>query len=295
MRAILEEPLKTNRVGIIGGSGLYDMEDLTVTEEVELDTPFGPASDMFMVGELAGREVVFLPRHGSGHRLLPSELPFRANIWGMKKLGVNRIMSVSAVGSMRENLHPCEVVFPDQFIDRTHHRRDTFFGDGIVAHIGFSDPVCPEMADVMADAAQKCDATVHRGGTYVCIEGPAFSTRAESKLYRSWDVDVIGMTNYQEAKLAREAEICYATMACITDYDCWREMEEPVTVEMLIENLQQNASLAQDTVRAAIEAMPPERDCACGQALKNSIITSPEHIPSETKRRLEIIVGDYLQ
>lgn len=287
--------MSEKRIGVIGGSGLYDMEGLEVVEKTEITTPFGSPSDAFTIGRLAGREVVFLPRHGEGHRLLPGELPFRANIWGMKKLGVDWIMSVSAVGSMKESLAPREVVFPDQFIDRTHHRSDTFFGDGVVAHIGFADPVCSDLSECMAVAAVTCDATVHRGGTYVCIEGPAFSTRAESRLYRSWDVDVIGMTNYQEAKLAREAGICYATMACITDYDCWHETEESVTVQMLIENLQHNSALAQEAIREAVRTLPDQRECQCGKALENAILTPPDLIPKETKLRLEIIIGDYIE
>jgi 5'-methylthioadenosine phosphorylase len=287
--------LSQNRIGVIGGSGLYNMEGLEVTEEVAVETPFGAPSDAVTIGRLEGREVVFLPRHGKGHRLLPGELPFRANIWAMKKLGVQRLISVSAVGSMKEHLKPCDVVFPHQFIDRTRHRHDTFFGDGIVAHVGFADPICETLSSCTADAAEACEATVHRTGTYLCIEGPAFSTRAESQLYRSWGVDVIGMTNYQEAKLAREAEICYATMACITDYDCWHETEEAVTVEMLIENLQRNSAMAQQAVREALIRLPAERTCACGNALENAILTSPDLIPDETKHRLEIIIGKYIQ
>jgi len=287
--------LSEKRIGIIGGSGLYDIEGVEVLEEVELDTPFGAPSDPFSVGRLAGREVVFLARHGKGHRLLPSELPFRANIYGMKKLGVDWIISVSAVGSMKEDVHPCDVVLPDQFIDRTRLRRDTFFGDGVVAHIGFADPVCGELSALLADCAEQCGARVHRGGTYVCIEGPAFSTRAESALYRSWGVTVIGMTNYQEAKLAREAEICYATMACVTDYDCWRETEETVTVEMLIENLQRNTSLAQEVIRAAVGAIGTQRSCPCAGALKAALFTPPEAIPAEAKKRLDVLIRKYVE
>ncbi len=283
-----------NRIGIIGGSGLYDMAELEVTDEVTVDTPFGDPSDTFKVGLLENREVVFLPRHGEGHRLLPGELPFRANIWGLKQLGVDCIISVSAVGSMRPDISPREVVVPDQFIDRTHNRQDTFFGDGLVAHIAFSDPVCPALQSTLVDSTKEAGGAVHTDGTYLCIEGPAFSTRAESHLYRSWDVDVIGMTNYQEAKLAREAEMCYATMACVTDYDCWNEAEEAVTVDMLIKNLKHNAALAQDSLRLAVAELPHDRDCDCQSALENAIITDPDMIPEETKQKLEIITGDYV-
>ncbi|MFP4175946.1 MAG: S-methyl-5'-thioadenosine phosphorylase [Planctomycetota bacterium] len=285
-----EEP-----AGIIGGSGLYEMPELEVLESVEIPTPFGEASDEFTIGRINGRDVVFLPRHGRGHRLLPSELPFRANIWAMKKLGVQWILSVSAVGSMKPDLHPRDVVLPDQFIDRTRSRADTFFGNGVVAHISFSDPVCPNLHRVMAEAAETAGATVQRHGTYLCIEGPAFSTRAESRLYRSWDVDVIGMTNYQEARLAREAEICYASLACITDYDCWHEDEEAVTVEMLMDNLKHNAILAQKTVANSVEQLPIDRDCPCGSSLENALLTSPDQIPESTRRQLDIIIGKYLQ
>jgi 5'-methylthioadenosine phosphorylase len=241
---------------------------------------------------LEGREVVFLPRHGKKHSLLPGEIPFRANIYGMKKLGVGCIISVSSVGSMREDIHPCNLVFPDQFIDRTHKRIDTFFGDGAVAHISFSDPVCRDLSNVLADAAEECGADVRRGGTYVCIEGPAFSTRAESMLYRSWGVDVIGMTNYQEARLAREAEMCYATMACVTDYDCWHESEEAVSVEMLISNMVRNTTMAQKVIRRAVPAISAERRCECQRALTNALLTAPEDIPARTKQRLKAIIGE---
>lgn len=286
--------MNKDRIGIIGGSGLYDMAELEVTEDVEVETPFGAPSDSLKVGILADHEVVFLPRHGEGHRLLPSELPFRANIWALKKLGVSRILSVSAVGSMRPDISPREVVVPDQFIDRTRNRKDTFFGDGLVAHIAFSDPVCPDLQSSVCDAAREAGAEVHSGGTYLCIEGPAFSTRAESHLYQSWDVDVIGMTNYQEAKLAREAEICYTTMACVTDYDCWNEAEESVTVERLMENLKHNVALARQTVQIAVSSLPQTRSCNCQKALENAIITDPKVIPDHTKEKLEIIAGDYI-
>jgi len=291
----MEAHLGWGRVGIIGGSGLYEMAGVDVDECLGLDTPFGPPSDAFILCRLSGRDVVFLPRHGVGHRLLPSEIPFRANIYGMKKLGVEWILSVSAVGSMKEHIHPCDIVFPDQFIDRTHSRRDTFFGDGAVAHISFADPICPSLSALAADAAEGCGATVHRGGTYVCIEGPAFSTRAESLMYRSWGVDVIGMTNYQEARLAREAEICYATMACATDYDCWHETEETVSVQMLIENLNRNVAVAQETIKRLVPGIPEGRTCPCACALDGAIFTPPGSIPEETQRRLDVIIGKYVE
>ena len=230
--------------GIIGGSGLYEMEGLTEVEEVEVETPFGPPSDRYIVGKLLGRPVAFLARHGRGHRLMPSELPFRANIYGLKKLGAEWIISISAVGSMREEIKPLDVVIPDQFFDRTKARISTFFGEGIVAHVGFADPFCPILSEVLYQAGMKAGAVVHRGGTYLCIEGPQFSTRAESRIYRSWGVDVIGMTNLQEAKLAREAELCYATLAMVADYDVWHESEEDVSVEMVVANLRRNAETA---------------------------------------------------
>ena len=287
--------LTKERIGILGGSGLYGMEGLRITKEVSLSTPFGTPSDSFALGELGGREVVFLPRHGKGHRLMPSEIPFQANIYGMKTLGVGWLVSVSAVGSMKDHLHPRDIVFPDQFIDRTRLRRDTFFGDGVVAHISFADPVCADLSRVLADAAEKCGARAHRGGTYVCIEGPAFSTRAESALYRSWGVDVIGMTNYQEAKLAREAEMCYATMACVTDYDCWHETEEAVNVEMLIGNLRANTSLAQKIIAAAAPVIPQRRRCPCASALREAMLTPADAIPKETRMKLEAIIGKYVK
>jgi len=287
--------LSQGPIGVIGGSGLYRIKDVRVKETIDLDTPFGHPSDALVRGEVAGREVVFLPRHGADHTLLPSEIPFCANIYAMKKLGVESIISVSAVGSMKENIHPRDVVFPSQFIDRTRRRRDTFFGNGVVAHIGFAEPTCPVLRSALASAAERCGATVHRRGTYLCIEGPAFSTRAESTLYRSWGVDVIGMTNYQEARLAREAEICYATMACVTDYDCWHETEEAVSVEMLVENLHKNAQLAQRTILEAIPSVPAVRSCACASALKNAILTPADRIPEKTKRALDVIIAKYVK
>ena len=241
--------MDTVKVGVIGGSGLYEMETLTEVEQVKIETPFGDPSDEYILGTLEGVRVAFLPRHGRGHRISPSELNFRANIYGFKKLGVEHILSVTAVGSLKENIHPLNVVVPDQFFDRTRQRVSTFFGDGLVAHIAFADPICPDLSELIFQAAVENGARVHRGGTYLCMEGPAFSTRAESNVYRQWRMDVIGMTNLQEAKLAREAEICYATMAMVTDYDCWHEEEEDVTVEAIIQNLMKNAALAKKIIQ----------------------------------------------
>ena len=284
-------------IGILGGSGLYQMDGLTVLEERHVETPFGKPSDAYVVGELGGRRVAFLPRHGRGHRLLPTEINFRANLFGFKLLGVEQILSVSAVGSMKLAYEPGHVVVPDQFFDRTRHRPDTFFGDGLVAHVSLADPVCPVLAGVLADAAQAAGATVHRGGTYLCIEGPQFSTRAESNVYRRWGVDVIGMTNLQEAKLAREAEICYATLAMITDYDCWHESEEAVTVEAVMAVLGQNAALGQDVIRRAAAAAPAagERRCGCGAALQYALFTDLAAVLLETLDRLAPLVGKYFR
>jgi len=265
-------------------------------EAVELSTPFGAPSDRYAICEMEGREVVFLPRHGDGHTLLPSELNFRANIYGFKKLGVERIIAVSAAGSMKEKIKPLDVVVPDQFIDRAKKRADTFFGDGIVAHVSFAEPICPVLSSVLADVAQRCHQNgVHRGGTYLCIEGPAFSTKAESLLYRSWGVSVIGMTSLQEAKLAREAEICYAALVLVTDYDCWHETEEGVSVEMLRGNLRRNSAAAQRILHEAIPLIPAARTCVCATALKNAILTQPRQMPQLTKKRLDIIIGKYLK
>jgi 5'-methylthioadenosine phosphorylase len=283
-------------LGVIGGSGLYRMAGLERVEERRLETPFGEPSDAYVIGELEGRRVAFLPRHGRGHRLMPSELNFRANLFGFKLLGVEQVLSVSAVGSMKLAYAPTHVVVPDQFIDRTRHRPDTFFGDGMVAHVSLADPVCPVLAGVMADAAEAAGATVHRGGTYLCMEGPQFSTRAESNLYRSWGVDVIGMTNLQEAKLAREAEMCYATLAMVTDYDCWHETEEAVSVEAVLAVLRHNAETGQQAVRRAVAAAPAagSRACACASALEHALITDPSAVPEATRRRLAPLVGRYL-
>ena len=280
-------------IGILGGSGLYQMAGLRVHEEREIATPFGAPSDRYVLGELRGRTVAFLSRHGSGHRLMPSELNFRANVFGFKLLGAERIVSLSAVGSMKEHLRPLDIVVIDQFVDRTRHRPDTFFGDGLVAHVSFADPVCPQLAAAFAAAGRAAGATVHEGGTYLCMEGPQFSTRAESRLYRQWGVDVIGMTNLQEAKLAREAEICYATLALVTDYDCWHEEEEDVSVTSVLEVLRRNAATAQEVVARVVESLPAARACACGRALEHSLITAPDAVSPEALERLRPLVGRY--
>ncbi len=282
------------RIGVIGGSGLYEMTGLEVQEERRVETPFGDPSDPYVIGELDGTPVAFLARHGQGHRILPSELNYRANIYGFKVLGVEWLISVSAVGSMKLEYRPTDIVVPDQFFDRTRHRPDTFFGNGLVAHVSLARPICPRLQALFYDSAQKAGASAHNGGTYICMEGPQFSTRAESEIYRKWGVDVIGMTNLQEAKLAREAEICYATMAMITDYDCWHEEEEAVSGEAVMEVVRQNASTAQDVVRRIIRRLPVERDCGCGDALGMSLITEPDRIPAKTRHDLEPIIGRYL-
>ena len=281
-------------IGIIGGSGLYDMPGLEEVEETAIETPFGDPSDGYVTGTLEGRRIAFLARHGRGHSITPTELNFRANIYGFKKLGVRYIFSASAVGSLREEHAPMDFVLPDQFIDRTRQRVSTFFGNGIVAHIGFADPLCSSLADVIQRAAHKLEFPIKRGGTYVCMEGPAFSTRAESHLYRSWGAELIGMTNLQEAKLSREAEICYVTIAMVTDYDCWHEEEEDVTVAMLIGYLQRNSENAKRLIRQAVKDLPADLTCSCHSALQSSIITSPESIPEKTRRDLDPIIGKYL-
>lgn len=281
-------------VGVIGGSGLYEMEELEDVREVELDTPFGKPSDSYITGRLGDVKMVFLPRHGRGHRILPSELNFRANIHGMKQLGVERIISVSAVGSMKEEIEPGHIVIPDQFIDRTKGRISTFFGNGVVGHVSFADPLCGDLSKLVYDAAQSVGATAHFGGTYICIEGPQFSTRAESRLYRSWGVDVIGMTNVPESKLAREAEMCYATIALSTDYDCWHEEEEDVTVEAVLEIIRENVATAKAIIRKSVATIGDERDCPCGTALEYAIMTDKSKIPANTKKDLDLILGKYL-
>jgi 5'-methylthioadenosine phosphorylase len=281
-------------IGIIGGSGLYSMPGFEKHEERRIDTPWGDPSSDYVVGELAGKEVAFLARHGRGHRLSPSELNFRANIWGMKSLGVERIISLSAVGSLKEEHKPLDFVIPYQFVDRTRGRVSTFFGDGLVAHISFAHPICAQMADLAYAAGRDAGVNVTLGGTYLCMEGPAFSTLAESNLYRSWGMDVIGMTNLQEAKLAREAELCYTTVAMVTDYDCWHPEHDAVTVNDIIANLTQNASNATKLVHAAVAAMPAERNCKCGSALAHALITDRKAIPEATRKKLELLVGKYL-
>ncbi len=281
-------------IGIIGGSGLYGMPGFVPDEEVNLETPFGRPSDNYMVGTLAGRHVAFLARHGQGHRISPSELNFRANIWGLKLLGVQRIISLSAVGSLKEEHRPLDFVIPDQFFDRTRGRVSTFFGEGLVAHISFADPVCPQLASVVAGACESIGVNTKRGGTYLCMEGPAFSTRAESNVYRSWGMDVIGMTNLQEAKLAREAEICYATVAMVTDYDCWHPDHDAVTVNDIIGHLIKNSENACRAVAAAVAAMPEDRNCKCGSALAHAILTDRKLIPEPTRQKLRILIDKYL-
>ena len=285
----------TAQIGIVGGSGLYDMPGLKDRQEVTVSTPFGDPSGPYVLATLGGKRVAFLARHGSGHRLMPSELNFRANIFGFKRLGVERIISASAVGSLKQEYEPLHVVIPDQFLDRTRGRVSTFFGRGIVAHVAFAHPVCPEAARLAHDAGVEAGATSHLGGTYVCIEGPQFSTLAESLLYRSWGMDVVGMTNLQEAKLAREAEICYATIALVTDYDCWHPEHDSVTVEMIVANLGQNSKMAQRIIARAVEGMPGVRGCSCGSALATAIITGPDAIPASVKRDLEPLIGKYIK
>jgi 5'-methylthioadenosine phosphorylase len=282
------------QIGIIGGTGLYEMEGFTEVREVAVGTPFGHPSDSFFVGQLEGHRVAFLPRHGRGHRILPHELNFLANVWAMKSLGVEWILSVSAVGSLKEQYAPLHMVVPDQFIDRTRGRRSTFFGRGLVAHVAFAHPFCRHLSQVMAQACADAGAVHHVGGTYVCMEGPQFSTRAESELYRSWGADLIGMTNLQEAKLAREAEICYSTLAMVTDYDCWHPGHDAVTAAQIIGNLGRNAEMAKAVLRAAVRRMPVPRDCECASALKHALVTAPDLVPADVKRELAPIVGRYL-
>ena len=282
------------KVAFIGGSGLYNMDGLPDRDEIEISTPFGPPSDRIVTGTLNGVGIAFLPRHGKGHRLSPTELPARANIYALKTLGVERIISISAVGSLKESVRPLDLLVPDQLIDRTRSRTDTFFGNGIVAHVGFAEPFCPALSEVLAQSARDQKASVHIGGTYVVMEGPQFSTRAESQLYRSWGASVVGMTALPEAKLAREAEICYATLALVTDYDVWRLSEEQVSVELVIANLVQNTETSRKIIVDVVTKLPRKRDCACESALKDAIITDRDHIPQEAKERLAPLVGRYL-
>ena len=283
------------KLGVLGGTGLYAMEGLKETKEVAVATPFGKPSDKFIIGTLEGRRVAFQTRHGRGHRILPSELNFRANIYAFKLLGVERILSVSAVGSLKEEWKPLQFLIPDQFFDRTRGRQSTFFGQGVVAHVSFAEPMCATLMEVLAQACQRVGLEVHKGGTYVCMEGPAFSTKAESHAYRQLGFDVIGMTNLQEAKLAREAEICYATVAMVTDYDCWHPDYEAVTGIEVVENLTRNIANVQKVIREAVNLVPAQRTCKCASALAQAIVTRPEHIPARTKKKLAAILGKYLK
>jgi 5'-methylthioadenosine phosphorylase len=283
------------RIGVIGGSGLYEMDGLTDIRTIRIATPFGRPSDAYLIGTLFGKRVAFLPRHGRGHRVMPTDINYRANIFGMKKLGVERIISVSAVGSMKEGIRPGDIVIPEQFYDHTKHRRSTFFGNGVVAHVGMADPVCGALSEVLIRSGGKVGATVHRGGTYICMEGPQFSTRAESMTYRQWNVDVIGMTNATEAKLAREAEICYSTIALATDYDCWHHAEESVTVEAVLEVMRHNIETSRAMIKQTVQLLPEGRTCGCGEALRNTIMTPAKLIPAKTKKDLAPIIGKYLK
>ena len=282
------------QIGIIGGSGLYDMAGVTDREEVKLTTPFGEPSGPYLLGTLRGRRVAFLARHGAGHRILPSELNFRANIFGMKLLGVEYVLSASAVGSLKEEYKPLDIVIPDQFFDRTKGRPSTFFGCGLAGHVGFAHPFCHVLSGLVRESGRQAGATVHEGGTYVCMEGPQFSTLAESRLYRAWSMDIVGMTNLQEAKLAREAEICYATIALVTDYDCWHPSHDSVTVEIVMANLTQNARMAQEIIAGAVARLPYARTCECVSALKYALVTRPDAISDQVKRELAPIIGKYL-
>jgi len=282
-------------IGIIGGSGLYEMEGLEDVEEVSISTPFGPTSDSAVTGRYAGKKLVFLPRHGKGHRLMPSEVPYKANIWALKSLGVERIISISAVGSLAEEAAPGHICLPDQFIDRTVGRDNTFFGNGIVGHVAMADPVCSDLADAVWASRESIDAEFHRGGSYVCIQGPQFSTRAESFLYRSWGARIIGMTNATEARLAREAELCYATVALVTDYDCWHEEEEEVSVEAILEVMRKNVDTAKKIIKKTVEAVSPQRPCPCKTAAQYAIMTPPSLIPPETRRAVDLLYGKYLE
>lgn len=283
------------KIGIIGGSGLYEMEDLTEVEEVSLKTPFGEPSDAITTGNLKGVRVAFLPRHGKGHRISPTELPVRANIYALKSLGVEWIISVSAVGSLKDNIHPLDMVIPDQLIDRTKSRVNTFFGSGLVAHVGFAEPFCPVLSHTLYQSAKEAGAQVHESGTCIVMEGPQFSTRAESLLYRSWGASIIGMTALPEAKLAREAEICYATLACVTDYDCWHETYEIVTIDMVVENLKRNTEMAKKILKTVVTRIGGKRECPCAAALKDAIITAPELIPPQKKKELSLLIGRYIE
>ncbi|MDF1729409.1 MAG: S-methyl-5'-thioadenosine phosphorylase [Sulfitobacter sp.] len=283
------------KIGVLGGSGLYEIDGLQDVQEVGLATPFGAPSDVFVTGTLNGVELVFLPRHGRGHKLTPSEINYRANIWGMKSLGVTHVVAISAVGSMREDIVPGDFVLIDQFIDRTRHRKDTFFGEGVVAHVMFGDPICEGVRGALLEATKKGDVKVHDGGTYLCMEGPQFSTRAESKLYRTWGVDVIGMTNLTEAKLAREAELCYATLAMATDYDCWHEGHDEVTVDAIVAIMKSNVEHAREVIRAMVSEIAKLSDCHHRDALANALLTDPSTIGEDTRIRMELLIGRHLK
>ncbi|MFC2068890.1 S-methyl-5'-thioadenosine phosphorylase [Chloroflexota bacterium] len=283
------------KIGIIGGTGLYDIEGMVDIEEVSIDTPFGKPSDTIIIGRLEGVGIAFLPRHGRGHRILPSEIPVRANIYALKSLGVEHIIAICSAGSFKEEIKPGDLVVPDQIIDRTRGRISTFFGGGIVAHIPFADPFCPVLSEVVYQAARGVGATVHSGGTYVCMEGPAFSTRAESRLYRSWGADIIGMTALPEAKLAREAEICYAAVVCISDYDSWHERREPVTVDIVLNILLYNIDIARKIIKLVVDRIPEDRGCGCATTLKAAIVTAPDLIPPGQKQELGLLIDKYLK
>jgi len=287
--------MSEGKIGVIGGSGLYQIEGIQNVHETKVSTPFGDPSDAYIEGELNSKQLVFLPRHGRGHKISPTEINYRANIYGMKKLGVQWILSASAVGSLKEELKPLDIVIPDQFVDRTNlHRASTFFGSGVVAHITFADPICSKLGEILYNSAKEVGINTHRGGTYVNMEGPAFSTRAESNLYRSWGMDIIGMTNLVEAKLAREAEICYTTMALVTDYDCWHEEHDDVSVDQVIQVLKQNVENAKKVIAKAVESLPNDRSCKCATALKNAILTDRKAIPNEAKEKLDLLIGKYV-
>lgn len=283
------------KIGVIGGSGLYEIAGMTNIEEVKPKTPFGEPSDAIIIGELEGKSLAFLPRHGKGHCISPSEIPSRANIYALKSLGVEWIISVNAVGSLKEGIHPLDIVIPDQLIDRTKSRVNSFFGEGLVAHVTFAEPFCPVLSNILYQAALDVGANVHQEGTYIVMEGPLFSTKAESNLYRSWGAGIIGMTALPEAKLAREAEICYATLACITDYDTWHETEDSVTIDMALANLLRNADTAKKIIGLVAARIPEERECGCAEALKNAIITAPQKIPERMKKDLELLIGKYIK
>ena len=282
------------KIGVIGGSGLYKMEGLTDIEEVDINTPFGKPSDSIIVGKLEGVGIAFLPRHGKGHNLSPAEVPCRANIYALKSLGVEWLISVNACGSLKSEIRPGDLVIPDQLIDRTRNRVNSFFSEGIVAHILFAEPFCPTLSQILYQVAIEAGATAHQGGTYVVMEGPAFSTRAESKLHRSWGADIVGMTVLPEAKLAREAEICYASITGVTDYDCWQESCEPIPIDVIIETLRQNTHKIREIIKLAVTRIPDKRQCGCATALKTAIVTDPKFIPAEQKKKLNLLIGKYL-